>query len=112
SLIGSKDGITHLALGVVDPGDVVLIPSVAYPGYRGSAIFAHAEIVELPTRAATGWRPDFNAVPADVRKRARLMWLNYPNNPTAVMASREHLAEAVRFAAENDIILALDNAYS
>jgi LL-diaminopimelate aminotransferase len=84
--IGSKDGIAHLPLATVNPGDVVLNPVPGYPVYRSGAIFAGAEVVDMPLRAENGWLPDFDAVPAVARERARLVWTNYPNNPVAASA--------------------------
>lgn len=94
--IGSKDGIAHLPLATVNPGDVVLSPVPGYPVYRSGAIFAGAEVVEMPLRAENSWLPDFGAVPASARDRARLVWTNYPNNPVAASADLsfyEHLFE-------------------
>lgn len=110
--IGSKDGIAHLPLAVVNPGEVVLCGSISYPVYRSGAIFAGAEIHEMPLTAGNGWIPELSEISTDVAKQASLMWVNYPNNPTAAVAPISFYEEAVRFCREYEIILASDNAYS
>ncbi len=110
--IGSKDGIAHLPLAVLNPGDVVLGGDIAYPVYRSGAIFAGAEYVEMPLIPERGWKPDLSAVDVESRQRARLMWINHPGNPTAAVAGLDFYAQAARFCGENEIILASDNAYS
>ncbi|MBN2581948.1 MAG: aminotransferase class I/II-fold pyridoxal phosphate-dependent enzyme, partial [Planctomycetes bacterium] len=87
--IGSKEAIAHLPLAVVNPGDVVLVPDPGYPVYRASTIFAGAEPYIMPLVAENDFLPDLDAIPADVRKRARLMFINYPNNPTSACATAE-----------------------
>jgi LL-diaminopimelate aminotransferase len=81
-LIGSKEGIGHAPLAWVNPGDVVLIPEPGYPAYLAGTVFAGAEPVFLPLLAKNGYRPDLASLPADVVRRAKLLFLNYPNNPT------------------------------
>lgn len=110
--IGSKEGIAHLPIGVVNPGDVVLGGDIAYPVYRSSAIFAGATYHEMPLTAANNWLPDLDAIDAPTARKARLLWLNYPGNPTAAVAPLEYFTKTVNFCAEHDIILASDNAYS
>jgi len=85
--IGSKEAIAHLPLAVVNPGDVVLVPDPGYPVYRASTIFAGAEPYIMPLTAANGFLPDLEAIPAEIRRRARLMFINYPNNPTSACAT-------------------------
>src|SRR3954468_18889074 len=80
-LIGSKEGIAHFPLAVLNPGDVSLVPDPCYPVYRSSSLFAGAEPYTMPLVPALGFRPDLAAIPAEVWARARLMFLNYPNNP-------------------------------
>ena len=110
--LGSKDGISHVPLALVDPGDVVLAPDPGYTVYVTGAIMAGADPHMMPLTAANRWLPDLDAIPSDVANRARLMWLNYPNNPTAATADREFLEHAVDFCRRNDIILCHDAPYS
>lgn len=111
-LIGSKEGIGHAPLAFVNPGDVVLIPDPGYPVYYASTVFAGAEPVRLPLLEQNRFLPDLDAVPADVARRAKLMFLNYPNNPTAATADREFLERAVAWCRRHEVILAYDMAYS
>ena len=111
-LIGAKEGIGHAALCFVDPGDVVLVPDPGYPVYSVGTWFAGGECHFMPLAEQNGWLPDLAAIPEDVAGRARAIWLNYPNNPTGAVASREFLAEAVAFARANDIALLHDAAYT
>jgi len=110
--LGSKDGISHAPLALVDPGDVVLAPDPGYTVYATGAIMAGADPYVMPLTAANHWLPDLDAIPEEVAKRARLMWLNYPNNPTAAVAGREFLEKAVEFCRRNDIVLCHDAPYS
>ena len=110
--LGSKDGISHAPLALVDPGDVVLAPDPGYTVYMTGAIMAGADPYVMPLRAENHWLPDLEAIPADVADRARLMWLNYPNNPTAATADREFLERAVEFCRSHDIVLCHDAPYS
>lgn len=111
-VLGSKDGISHAPLALVGPGDAVLAPSPGYTVYVTSAITSDADPVLMPLRAESGWLPDFDAISARDRERARVMWLNYPNNPTAATASKEFFARAVEFARQNDIVLFHDAPYT
>jgi LL-diaminopimelate aminotransferase len=110
--IGSKDGISHVPLALVDPGDVVLTPDPGYTVYVTGAVMAGADPYVMPLTADNGWLPDLDAVPTDVASRARLMWLNYPNNPTAAVADRDFLLRAVEFCGEHGIVLCHDAPYS
>lgn len=112
TLIGSKEGIGHLPLAVVDPGQGVLIPNPGYPPYRAGTIFAGGLPHDLPLREERGWLPDLEALPADVVRNAVLMYLNYPNNPTGACASREFFERTVTFARKHQILLAHDAAYN
>ncbi len=112
SLIGSKEGIGHFPLAFVNPGDVVLVPDPAYPVYQAGTIFAGGVAHPMPLTRASGFLPDLNAVPAEVLKQAKILWLNYPNNPTGAVAPREFLAQAVEFARRHGLILAHDAPYS
>ena len=111
-LIGSKEGIVNFPLGFVNPGDYVIIPSPGYPGYRGAALFAGAKIYELPLKASSDFLPDLDKIPQKIRNKARMIYLNYPNNPTAAVADLDFLKRLVAFCAQYGIIIAYDNAYS
>jgi LL-diaminopimelate aminotransferase len=110
--IGSKDGISHVPLALVDPGDVVLAPDPGYTVYVTGALMAAGEPYIMPLAAKNNWLPDLDAIPASVAERARLMWLNYPNNPTAAVADREFLERAVQFCHRHGIVLCHDAPYS
>jgi LL-diaminopimelate aminotransferase len=112
AIIGSKEGIGHLPTALVDPGDIVLVPAPGYPVYTSGTIFAGGECYVMPLRAEHGWLPRLEDIPPDVRRRARLMYLNYPNNPTAAVAPLSFYEEAVAFAREYGILIAHDAAYS
>jgi LL-diaminopimelate aminotransferase len=110
--LGSKDGISHAPLALVDPGDVVLAPDPGYPVYATGAIMAGADPYVMPLTLENGWLPDLDSIPTEVAERARLMWLNYPNNPTAAVADREFLERAVEFCRRHGIVLCHDAPYS
>ena len=112
ALIGSKEGIANFPVAVVDPGDVVLIPDPGYPVYYSGCVFNGGEPYFMPLRESNGFLPDFDAIPGEVARRAKLMWLNYPNNPTAATVEPEFLRKAVKFCLDNEIILGFDIAYS
>ncbi len=111
-LLGSKEGIFKLPLAYVNPGDVVFAPDPGYATYSSGAQFAGAELAYLPLTADNDYLPDFEALAPAVVKRARLMWLNYPNNPTGAVASLEFFARAVDFARAHGILLAHDAPYT
>ena len=110
--LGSKDGISHVPLALVDPGDVVLAPDPGYTVYVTGAVMAGADVHIMPLTAQNAWLPDLDAIPDEVAERARLMWLNYPNNPTAATADRDFLEKAVDFCRRHDIVLCHDAPYS
>ena len=110
--LGSKDGISHAPFAFVNPGDLVLAPSPGYPVYVTGAIMADGEPYVMPLTRESGWLPDLDAIPAEVASRAALMWLNYPNNPTAATATLEFFAKAVEFCRRHEIILCHDAPYS
>ena len=112
SLIGSKDGIGHVALCFIDPGDLALVPDPAYPVYAVGTLFAGGEPYYLPLREENGFLPDLDAVPADVARRAKLIWLNYPNNPTGAVAGLDFFERAVAFARRHDLAVCHDGPYS
>lgn len=112
SLIGSKEGVANMAVAYVDPGDVVLVPTPGYPVYEIGTNFNGGEVFFMPLRRENGFLPDLSAIPADVLGRAKMMWLNYPNNPTGAVADESFLKEAVDFARRHKIVLCHDAAYT
>ena len=108
--LGSKEAVFHLAQ--VLAGDLVVVPQPAYPVYERGAVFAGKEVVELPLEAASGFLPDLDAVGADVWARTAILWLNYPNNPTAATAPLSLYERAAELAREHDFVVASDEAYS
>ena len=112
ALIGSKEGIANFPVAIVDPGDIVLIPDPGYPVYFSGCVFNGGQPYFLPLIKENGFLPDLGAVPTEIARRAKLMWLNYPNNPTAAIADHDFFERAVRFCLANNIILAHDIAYS
>jgi LL-diaminopimelate aminotransferase len=111
-LIGSKEGIAHLPLGVLNPGDVSLVPDPCYPVYRSFSWFAGADTYMMPLLASNKFLPDLAAIPQEVLRRTRLMFLNYPNNPTAAVATRDFFARAVELARQHGFVIAQDAAYA
>jgi LL-diaminopimelate aminotransferase len=112
TLIGSKEGIGHVPLAFVDPGDFVLVPSPGYPVYPVGTTFAGGVPYVMPLLKQNGFLPDFNAVPNDIARCAKLMFLNSPNNPTSVVADKSFFRRVVAFAQANQIIVCHDAAYS
>jgi len=112
SLLGSKEGIGHFHLGFIDPGDVVLIPEPGYPVYNTGTIFTDGVPYFMPLREENGFLPVLNDIPEDIRKKAKIIFINYPNNPTASVAPRAFYAEVIEFAKKYNIIVAHDAAYS
>ncbi len=110
--IGSKEAIGHLPLAIVDPGDTVIVPDPGYPVYYSSAVFAGALGFRLPLRGSNGFLPDFGEIDASTSTGAKLMYLNYPNNPTSVMGEIGIFRDACAFCRENEIVLVNDAAYS
>jgi LL-diaminopimelate aminotransferase len=112
SLIGSKEGLAHLPLAYIDPGDVALIPSPAYPVYHTATMFAGGDSFFMPLKKENGFLPDLEAIPSDVIRHAKLMFLNYPNNPTSAVADRGFFERVVEFAKKNHIMVAHDASYT
>ncbi|MFN2366152.1 MAG: LL-diaminopimelate aminotransferase [Desulfurivibrionaceae bacterium] len=112
SLIGSKEGIAHIPLAFINPGDVVLVPSPAYPVYKIATQFAGGIPYEMPLLKENGFLPDLDKIPAEVLAKAKMMFLNYPNNPTAASATPEFFVKVVAFARAHDIMICHDFAYS
>ena len=111
-LMGSKEGNFHLCMGFLDPGDLVLVPDPAFPAYEVAAILAGAEVRKVPLLAENGFLIDFDSIPPDLAARARAIWMSYPNNPTAAVASTDFYAKAVDFAHRTNTILVSDNPYA
>lgn len=111
-LIGSKEGLAHLPLAVMDEGDVALMPDPQYPVYPTAVALAGGACYDVPLSPERGWLPDFAAIPGEVADKAKTLWLNYPNNPTGACASLAFFEEAVRFAREHDLLLVHDMAYA
>jgi LL-diaminopimelate aminotransferase len=112
ALIGSKEGLAHLPWAVLNPGEVALIPDPGYPVYRSATIMAEGEPVMVPLVAERGFLPDLDSIPPDVVRRARILFLNYPNNPTGATADLAFFASAVAFARQHGLLLVHDHAYS
>ena len=109
--IGSKDGIAHLPLAVVNPGDVVLVPQPGYPVYNAGTLFAGGVPHVMPLLEKNDFLPDFEAIPEEIKRRAKLIWLNYPNNPTAATAPLSFYQRAVELAHKYGWVIASDLAY-
>ena len=110
ALLGSKEGIANIARAFINPGDRVLVPDPAYPVYaQGSTILCDGITMPMPLLEENGFKPDFDSIKTD---KAKMMFLNYPNNPTAATVDKKFLKEAVDFAKDNNLMLCYDNAYS
>jgi LL-diaminopimelate aminotransferase len=112
SLIGSKEGIGHIPLSFIDPGDVVLVPDPGYPVYQAGTVLAGGVPYLMPLTQTNAYLPDFQQIPSDILSQAKMLFLNYPNNPTAAVATREFFQEAVDLAERYGLILCHDAAYS
>ncbi len=112
ALIGSKEGIGHLFLAFIDQGDVSLVPDPAYPVYKIGTMLAGGEPYQLPLTADNHFIPDLDNIPKDVLKKAKLLFINYPNNPTGAVAGKDFFEKCVKFAKKNDLLLVSDLAYS
>jgi LL-diaminopimelate aminotransferase len=110
--LGGKEAVGHIALALLDPGDVCLSPDPGYPPYTSGPVFAEAEVHYLPLRAEDRFLPDLDAVPPEICERANLLFLDYPNNPTGAVVEPGYFDRAVEFARTNDLVVAHDNAYS
>jgi LL-diaminopimelate aminotransferase len=110
-LLGSKEGIAHLAMALLDPGDVAVVPDPGYAVYEGGTVLASGTPHRYALTPRTGFLLELEEVPADVVRRAKLVYLNYPNNPTAAVATREYLERTVAFCRRHGIVIAYDNPY-
>ena len=111
-LIGAKEGIAHAALCFIEPGDIALVPDPGYPVYSVGTWFAGGECHWMPLLEENGWMPDLDAIPEDVANKAKVIWLNYPNNPTGAIADAGYFAKVVEFAKAHDIAVMHDASYS
>lgn len=111
-LLGSKEGLTHLALAYLDPGDVVLVPSPSYPPHFRGPLIAGATLYPLMLKAEQNWLIDLSAIPEEVAQKAKILYFNYPSNPTTATAPREFFEEIVAFARRYEILLVHDQAYA
>jgi LL-diaminopimelate aminotransferase len=112
TLIGSKEGIAHLPLACINPGDVALVPTPAYPVYHVATMFAGGQSCFMPLIRKNSFLPDLDAIPPDTARRAKLMFINYPNNPTGATAERDFYEKVLAFARDYDLIVCHDAAYS
>jgi LL-diaminopimelate aminotransferase len=110
--LGGKEAVGHIALALLDPGDICLSPDPGYPPYTSGPLFAGADVHYLPLRAEQGFLPDLDAIPAEVLARANLLFLDYPNNPTGAVVAPGYFERAVELARANDLVVVHDNAYS
>jgi LL-diaminopimelate aminotransferase len=111
-LIGSKEGIGHMALCFIEPGDLALVPDPGYPPFSLGTILAGGEPYFMPLKEENEFLPDFKAIPDEVADKAKLMWLNYPNNPTSAIASLDFFEKAVHFAQQHDLAICHDAPYT
>ncbi len=111
-LIGSKEGLGHLALAYVDPGDIILVPSPSYPAHFRGPLIAGAEIYPIHLTAEQNWLIDLSTIPEDIARKAKILYFNYPNNPTTATAPREFFEEVVKFARHYEILLVHDLCYA
>ncbi len=112
SLIGSKEGIGNMAVAFVDPGDVVLVSSPCYPVYHIGTAFSGGKNYFLPLKKENQFLPDLDSIPTEVAKQAKLLWINYPNNPTAAVADKDFYKRVVDFANNYNVIVCHDAAYT
>ncbi len=110
-LIGSKEGIAHMPLTVINPGDVSLIPDPGYPPYRSGTLFAGGVPYLMPLLESNEFLPDLGSIPAETLKKAKLLYINYPNNPTSAVATKQFFKEVVDFAFQHDLLIIQDAAY-
>lgn len=111
-LLGSKEGIAHMALAMIDPGDVALVPDPAYPVYASGTLFAGGSPYLMPLTPENHFLPDLDGIPSSVLERARLLWICYPNNPTSAVAEPAFFERVVEFASRHNLLVCHDAAYS
>ncbi len=111
-LIGSKEGIAHFPLAFLDPGDYSLVPDPCYPPYKGGTIFAGGKPYLMPLRESNGFLPDLRKIPLAILKKSKMIYINYPNNPTSAVANTDFYRDLVKFAVRHKLIVISDLAYS
>jgi LL-diaminopimelate aminotransferase len=111
-LIGSKEGVAHIAWCFIDPGDIALVPDPAYPTYKASIALADGKPYYMPLNEKNNFLPDLSSVPAHVLEKTKLLWINYPNNPTGAVADIDFFNRVVKFAQQHDITVCHDGPYS
>ena len=111
-LIGAKEGIAHMSLCFIDPGDVALVPDPSYPVYSVGTLFAGGESHWMPLLEENGWLPDLDAIPEDVARKAKILWINYPNNPTGAVADLAFFDKVAAYAKRYDIAVCHDAPYT
>jgi len=112
AMIGSKEGIAHIFLAFVDPGDYTLVPGAGYPVYYTGGILSGGKTYYMPMNEENDFLADFESTPADILAKAKMMFLSYPNNPTSAIAPPEYFDRAIAFAKKHDLLIVHDNAYS
>lgn len=112
ALIGSKEGIAHIIFAMVDPGDYVLVPDPGYPVYKSFTILSGGNVFTMPITSENGYKPDLNLIPEDIAKKAKIIFINYPNNPTGAIADKAYFKQVLDFAKKYDILICNDMAYS
>ena len=110
--LGGKEAVGHIAMACLDPGDVCLSPEPGYPPYTSGPVFSGADVVYLPLTPENDFFPDLDAIPEETARRANLLYLNYPNNPTGAVVPDDGFARAIEFGRQNELIVIHDNAYS
>lgn len=111
-LIGAKEGIGHASLCFINPGDIALVPDPGYPVYSVGTWFAGGECHWMPLKEKNGWLPDLGSIPSEVLKKAKVMWLNYPNNPTGAVVDSSYFEEVIEFAKQHSIAILHDACYT
>ena len=112
SLIGAKEGIGHAAFCFIDPGDIALVPDPGYPVYSIGTLFAGGHSYLMPLTANNGWLPDIDSIPPNIANKAKVIWLNYPNNPTGAIATSDYFKHVVKFAEKYNIAVLHDACYT
>ena len=112
SLIGAKDGVAHISLCLIDPGDIALVPDPGYPVYARGTMFCGGESYYMPLREENGFLPDLDGIPAKIARKAKVLWINYPNNPTGAVAELDFFEKVVSFAKKYDIAVCHDAPYT
>ena len=112
SLIGAKEGIGHASLALIDEGDISLVPDPGYPVYSAGCNFSGGEIFKMPLKESLGWKPDLNDIPESIAKKSKILWINYPNNPTGGIADLAFFKDVVDFGIENDVAIMHDACYA